>query len=449
MNTAKVLETAGIKDTPRITALRISNFKRLVAVEISPTGNIVELSGRNASGKTSVLDAIWSTLISKACPDKAIREGADKAKIEIEINGGAIVIERTFTEKSGRTGRITIKAANGGKFDGPNGILKALVGERCLNPMDFINNDKLQYEVLAELMGVDFSKLDAEFDNVYKLRADINRDAKRLKARAESYQLPADCPTEEISAVGIAQELAQANEINQRNNVERRKLEEAREDYERAEDSVKRCKTEIENLKRQLESAEQTLIEANKHAEDVLAKGFKQRELVNSLQDVDISEINAKLQNIDAHNKLARQYAEASKASAEAAEVKAESDKLTERLNQIRTEKEDTLEQAKTPIEGLTLGDGEVLYKGVPLSQASMAEKWRVAVAVAMASNPALRVLLITDGSLLDADSRKIVYDLAAEHDFQVWIELVDTSGETGIVLENGVVSQDNYKQSA
>jgi recombinational DNA repair ATPase RecF len=43
----------------KIIELQAENVKRLRAVTITPEGNIVEISGRNGQGKTSVLDAIW------------------------------------------------------------------------------------------------------------------------------------------------------------------------------------------------------------------------------------------------------------------------------------------------------------------------------------------------------------------------------------------------------
>ena len=50
-------------DAPmRITEFRAENFKRLKVVSIRPDGNMVEITGRNGSGKTSVLDALFVAL---------------------------------------------------------------------------------------------------------------------------------------------------------------------------------------------------------------------------------------------------------------------------------------------------------------------------------------------------------------------------------------------------
>jgi hypothetical protein len=81
-----------------------------------------------------------------------------------------------------------------------------------------------------------------------------------------------------------------------------------------------------------------------------------------------------------------------------------------------------------------------VLFNEIPLDQVSAAERVRVALAISMALNPKLRVLRITDGSLLDTDSWKIITEMAEKNDFQVWVEVVDESGSVGFYIEDGSV---------
>ena len=75
------------------------------------------------------------------------------------------------------------------------------------------------------------------------------------------------------------------------------------------------------------------------------------------------------------------------------------------------------------------------------LPEQEAAERLRTSTAIAMAKNPKVRVILIRDGSLLDSDNMAVITDLANAHDFQVWIERVDESGEVGVVIEDGQVA--------
>ena len=93
------------------------------------------------------------------------------------------------------------------------------------------------------------------------------------------------------------------------------------------------------------------------------------------------------------------------------------------------------------PVDGLGMADGAVTLNAIPLVQASDAEKLDVSCAIAMRQNARLRVLRIRDGSLLDEESKARIAAKAAEHQYQVWMECVDSSGKVGIVIEAGEVA--------
>lgn len=114
--------------------------------------------------------------------------------------------------------------------------------------------------------------------------------------------------------------------------------------------------------------------------------------------------------------------------------------RATNRIAELDEKREQALSAASFPIDGLSFDDEGVLYNGVPFAQASAAERLRVSVAMAMAMNPQVRVIRITDGSLLDSDNLRLIETMAKDKDFQVWIERVDESGEVGVVIEDGQV---------
>ena len=124
-------------------------------------------------------------------------------------------------------------------------------------------------------------------------------------------------------------------------------------------------------------------------------------------------------------------------------------DELTKKLEAARQKKAYMIAAGNMPVTGLSFGTGEVMYNELPFEQASAAEQMRVSMAMAMAMNPKLKVVCIRDGSLLDSTSLKIVSELVEEHDFQLWLEQVDESGEVGVYIEDGmVVSVDGEPQT-
>jgi hypothetical protein len=98
------------------------------------------------------------------------------------------------------------------------------------------------------------------------------------------------------------------------------------------------------------------------------------------------------------------------------------------------------------PVEGLGIdidakGAPFLTWEGLPFDkdQISTAVQLRVSTAIGMAANPTLRVLRIKDGSLLDANSKRMLAEMADTEDFQLWVEEVGDGG-TGVIMENGEI---------
>src|SRR5690606_1967063 len=109
-------------------------------------------------------------------------------------------------------------------------------------------------------------------------------------------------------------------------------------------------------------------------------------------------------------------------------------------LKAIAKEKADKLAAVKFPVDGLSFDEDGVTYNGLPLAQASGAEKRVVGFGIAAAMNPELRVIRIDEGESIDSAGLAHIAELAAEKDMQVWISRVDESGTTGVVIEDGQV---------
>jgi len=63
----------------------------------------------------------------------------------------------------------------------------------------------------------------------------------------------------------------------------------------------------------------------------------------------------------------------------------------------------------------------------------------RASIAIAIAANPKLRVLIVRDGALLDDDSMKIVAEMAEANECQIWLETVASGRPSAVVIEDGM----------
>ncbi|WP_419930440.1 AAA family ATPase [Candidatus Poriferisodalis sp.] len=411
----------------KIIKLEAENIKRLRAVEIRPDGNLVEITGRNGQGKTSVLDSIlWAIAGTRTHQKQPIRDGEQVARINLDL--GEIVVRRQFIDEDGKTAtRLRVEAASGAEFSSPQKMLDGLLGTLSFDPLEFIRAaPKDQFETLRQFVdGVDFVKMDRLNREAYDERRVINREAKKQRSAAGQVQVPEDVPTELVSVQELVAELNQANEANELIAREQRDVGRKRERLAEIKIEVEDCARRLERLQTEREGIENDL----EFADEIQAP-------------VDTTSIRLRLDNAEALNDAYRQRQRRDELLASAREAEDKSAKLTAAMTKRTRQVNEAIAAADMPVDGLTLADGAVLLNDVPLEQASDAEQLRLSCAVAMRQNAKLRVIRIRDGSLLDEQGLELLRGMADEHDYQIWIERVDSSGRVGFVIEDGTVME-------
>ena len=409
----------------KILKLETQNVKCLKAVEIVPQGNTVVIGGNNGHGKSSVLDSILYALQGKgAVCDEPIRKGEKKAKIICTLDD--LKITRTFTTKGG--GELTVENADGAPMKSPQSLLNQLYGKVGFDPLEFERMDsKKQLETLREIVGLDFSELDEKRSKKYEQRTDVNKAIKRLKTGLDGCVKYPDAPAAEISVDALLAEMGKAEDKNRSNENDRRAHQ---VNIEAAE-----------KLKAEIAQKQKALVE-------LTAQIDRGKESVQRLQDEDTDTIKTQISDAQRINEQVRanQEYEAAQDTLKSEEARAE--KLTDAIKAIDEEKEKLLSEANLPIKGLSFAENGVLYEGIPFEQCSSAQRLIVAVAIGLAANPSLRVIIIKDGSLLDANSLQRLAQYAAENDAQIWIERVGKGQECQVIIEDGEV-QSALRESA
>jgi len=123
----------------------------------------------------------------------------------------------------------------------------------------------------------------------------------------------------------------------------------------------------------------------------------------------------------------------------------AEADTLTRAMEDREEEKRKAIGEAKMPLGNeLTVTEKQVLLNGIPVKQLGVARQTLLGVAIGIARNPALRLVLIPHGEALDEDTLAELGKMAEEKDFYVWMAKVDSSGKVGIYLEDGMIKENN-----
>lgn len=401
----------------KIIKLEAENVKRLKAVEINPDGPVQVITGKNGAGKSSVLDAIYLALAGRPAAKETIlpiRDGETKASVRLDL--GDLVVLRTWTA-SGTTLKVT-NAGDGSEKKSPQGLLDSMLGQLSFDPLAFtLLSPKAQLEALLALVELPFNpaELDAERAAIYDQRTEVNRKVRELKVQLEDAPpAPRGTPDNEVSASAIVDQINAAAANNARHSAAR---------------------SRVFDLRRQIDDLEAKLAELRDAEQAAIA-------ICDACdQPVDIAPLQAQLENVEQTNRQVRDKQRRSDIQSALSDAETAATDLTGKLAEIDKRKADGLAAATFPVEGLGFDEAGVTFDGVPFSQASAAQQIRVSLAMAMSGNPELRVARIKDGSLLDEDSMQLIAEMAAAHDFQVWIERVGSSADgTAVLIEDGEV---------
>lgn len=421
----------------KISAIKIKNFKRIKDISIEPGADkaVLLIGGKNAQGKSSVLDALTAVFGGgKQSPADPVRHGTDEASISVRLDDG-IQIDRTY-QADGKS-VLEVRSVEGAKFSSPQAMLDKLVGGRFLDPLAFCKLDgKNKRLTILELADKDkrIPGLDEKRKAAFEARTGLNREAKDQGAAAESYR--ANIGDDPGSPINVAAEVAALADFTKYESELDRNLA-----------ALNAVAEKEKHAKQLINDAQAKLKAAKEHHAKVMAETVAATERSKLLQAPagDVGAIKTRLQNADAHNRQVNAYSNAQQRHAEAASAAAlaakQAEEKTATIAEIDKRKAEILATAKLPA-GLTVGDDGLLLDGVAFEQASGAEQFGVALQLAIAANPKLHDVWIKDGALLDDEHLAALPALAESSGVRFWIERVGTRDADVIVISDGTVKE-------
>lgn len=419
--------------TNGIISLTVENIKKIKAVTIRPHGGFVEITGRNGQGKSTVLDAIWWALKGKDNIQAApIRNGEKSGKITLELQD--YLVERTFRRNElgdDYTTKITVTTKDKARMSSPQAVLDGFTGMLGFDPLAFMRQTpKEQYDTLRGLcrLEVDVEELDRQYKELFAQRTEINRDVKVCQARLSNMQIPDNAPTERVDVAVLVDKVNEINASNSAVQQKQRMRQTLLADNVRRGDETARLKARLAEIERETEQANGQIKAITEYLQghkiqdaSAYSEKIKQAEQINSIMD------------LRDNRALEEKALRTSQKTA---------DELTAQMQGLQERKRAAIESAKLPVTGLEFGEGELLLNGVPLAQLSAAEQLKLSMDIAMAENPKLRVILLKDASLLDAQSMEYIRTRAEAEGYQIWAERVASDGAVGFVIEDGELKQ-------
>ena len=402
----------------KINQLEIENVKRIRAVKVTPheTGLTI-IGGNNNQGKTSVLDAIaWALGGDRYRPSQATREGSViPPNLHIVMNNGLVV------ERKGKNSDLKVTDPSGRK--GGQQLLNEFVSQLALDLPKFMEaSAKEKADTLLQILGVggQLKELERQETDQYNRRRAIGQIADQKEKFAKEQAYFPDAPREPVSATELIkrqQDILAKNGENQRKRARLHQLEQ----------ESQQVNEELAALLKKQELLQADLETARKSAAD--------------LQDESTAELEESIANIEEINRKVRANLDRERAEDDAREYRRQYEALTKDLETTREEKAELLKTAPLPLPGLSVEEGELVYKGQKWDNMSGSERLMVSTAIVRKLNPRCGFVLLDKLEQMDLNTLQEFGRWLEGEGLQAIATRVSTGDECSIIIEDGYVA--------
>lgn len=413
----------------KINSLELENVKRIKAVKLEPTKTgLTVIGGKNGQGKTSVLDSIMWTLGGKKYePSQPHREGSFvDPQLRIKLSNGVIV------ERGGKNSSLKVTDSLGQKRG--QALLDSFISQFALDLPKFMNStNQEKAKSLLQIIGVgdQLSILEKKESQKYNERYEIGRIAEQKKKYAAELVQWDGVPEEIVSASELIKQQQEILAKNGENQRKRNRLNEITFEKQRIFDEAQKIEKQIAELEKRLTERKTAWEQANQDEQTAM-------KTVNELIDESTAELEASIANIDSVNAKVRDNLNKRKAQEEADEYKLQYDDLSAEIEQIRKDRMDLLKGADLPLEGLTVEDGELKYKGQAWDNMSGSEQMIVSTSIVRKMNPQCGFVLLDKLEQMDLDTLNDFGKWLEKEGLQAIATRVSTGDECSVLIEDG-----------
>lgn len=409
----------------KINRLEAENIKRVKAVMIEPTADgLTVIGGNNRQGKSSVLDAItWALGGNKYRPSEAKRQGsAIPPNIKLTLSNGFVV------ERKGKNSSLKVTDP-AGKKSGQQ-VLDEFVEQLALDLPRFMGaSDKEKAEILLQILGIgnELAALDKQETELCNERLAIGRIADQKAKYAKEQPYYEDAPEELVS---VSELIKQQQEILARNGENQKKRDHLAQLQNRCgalEDAAAKLAEELAVKRQELDS--------------VLADVDTARKSVKDLQDESTEELEKNIEDIEEINRRVRANLDKEKAEEEAKEYKDQYQALDQKIEAVRKSRTGLLKDADLPLEGLSVEEGKLAYKGQKWDNMAGSEQLIVAAAIVRKLNPQCGFVLLDKLEQMDLNTLDEFGRWLEAEGLQAIATRVSTGEECSIIIEDGYVA--------
>jgi predicted ATP-dependent endonuclease of OLD family len=435
--------------------LELENFKKIDKKVVNINGKSLVILGKNESGKSSIIQAITSSLDVKQLPTEPIKTGEEHARISHTMAGtlGGEEVEYTidimFSPKN-KKGRLKVTDKDGNDMKTPATLIKSLIGKPAIDPTKWLNDtNEKKLQTVKELAGCgkEVDMINIDIDNA---KADMKTKNDRADGLAASIQNNGmskediDKYSQPVDVTGIQSELNQIvgnqqkwDTFKQQVDAQRLEVTNSQAKILAAGSEVNRIHAEIQRMNTELARQQQIIKDQTEIADKANYNIGIGDAWLNKTPRPMIDEVNARLTLANEHNFKTQQIAFLASQSKEMMSLRNEADVIKTNVKKLETKRAEVIQKSQLPIKGMSFTEKDILIDGLPLEegQINTATLIDVSVDVAIAMNPNYKVIFIHEGSLFDKEHLKAIVKRIEDKGYIAIIELVAETNELEIAF--------------
>lgn len=416
----------------KVKKLSIRNIMGVAEIDVMPN-RVTLISGKNATGKTSIMSAIAS-IIGGGHDASLLRKGEEVGEAVIVFDDD-LVIEKTITENNSKLA----VSKDGMSMKSPAKYVKELFGSG-FNPVSFLNmNEKgrideilknapisMDMSAIEEITGgivdgIDYMEhplkvIDKIRTSLYDSRTGFNRvvsDAEKTRREMRNAIVDVDpsvtkeieAKREELSRVEESISYADQEYYENRESVnaeEQEEIDNIKAKYAEIKESMRNKHDKLVSVMQETKQAIRGELFALENQENLLKQQEQTRKYIDDLE-----------KKIQANN--------------------AESLRLSAAIDKLDRYKASLVSDINIAGHTVNISDGKLLIDDIPYEKLNTAAKVSIAMAIAEANMGEARLAVIDGAECLDNDSLSAIAKEAEERDIQLIMFRVSEDAELTI----------------
>jgi len=342
--------------------------------------------------------------------------------LQLTLSNGLIV------ERKGKNSDLKVIDPNGQK--GGQQLLDSFVEELAIDLPKFMNaTNKEKANILLRIIGVGYKlhAFEKQEQEVYNRRHTIGQIADQKAKFAKEQPYFPDAPKEPISASELISQQQAILARNGENQLKRQRVTQIQAEFEQQGREVVRLTAMLNAAQEKYTQLQNDLSITQKDALD--------------LKDESTAELEQNISQIDEINRKVRANLDKDKAESDASEYRVQYDQLSAEINEIRQQKAELLNNDNLPLEGLSVEDGELIYKGQRWDNMSGSDQLKVSTAIVRKLKPDCGFILLDKLEQMDLQTLNEFGAWLEQEGLQAIATRVSTGDECSIIIEDGYVA--------